>query len=224
MAMPAVPQVDLWTWRLADGDARLLSAEERARAERLALPRDRMRFVAGRSRLREILAGYAGVPPERLEFGYGPHGRPAIEAIDFNLAHADDIAALAVCRAFPVGIDLERLRELDAATARRYLSARELAELGALPAEQRGVAQIRAWTRKEAYLKALGLGLAADPGGVEVSIGAEAELRSGLDGDAARWSLRNLSPAPGVIGALAVRADGAEFAVVERRWRAAAIS
>ena len=211
-------RVDLWTWSLSGGDARLLSADERQRAERFVRPQDRARYVAGRSRLRAILGRYLGRPPGELRFAYGPHGRPMLAGVGFSLAHAEELAALAVGPEPTMGLDIERRRPVDAATARQYLSASEQAEVEALPAGTRDLARLRAWTRKEAVMKALGFGLAGDFTRVEVTTGPEARLRACPDGDAWRWSLREVSLGPEVVAALAVRADGATVEVVERCW------
>lgn len=201
-------RIDLWTWRLTEGDERLLSDDERRRADNLATVDARARFVAGRARLREILGRRLGISPAGIAFTYGPHGRPLLAGIGFSLAHAGDHAALALGPGPMLGLDLERLQPVDPATAHQYLSSREQAEISALPADARDLARLRAWTRKEAVTKALGVGLAADFARVEVAMDPEPGLRACPGEDARRWHLSEPALAPGFLATLAVRADG----------------
>src|SRR6516225_10155377 len=117
MAKPAPPrqtmaeklsrgQIDVWTFRLGAsatelaGLISLLSGDERARASRFVGARDREQFTVGRARLRQILASYLSVPPAKMRFSYGKHGKPLLSrypgAPSFNLSHSGDLAALAV--------------------------------------------------------------------------------------------------------------------------------
>jgi 4'-phosphopantetheinyl transferase len=151
-----------------------------------------------------------------LEFCYGPQGKPALAGVwsasgwHFNLAHSLDLALLAVTRSGPVGVDVERirpLRDVDQLVS-RFFSPRESAAFQALPAEQKPDAFFRLWTRKEAWLKATGEGIAESLGRVEVSFlpGEPARLLSLPGGPAALsgWRLHDLDPGPGFIAALAV--------------------
>ena len=79
--------VDLWSWRLTGGNARVLSPDEARRAARLVFPRDRDRYVAARSRLRETVGEHLGVTPQAVRFRYGEHGRPDVDGLHFNLSH-----------------------------------------------------------------------------------------------------------------------------------------
>lgn len=191
----------------------MLDGEERERAARFRLALHRRRFVAARGALRRILGGYLGMPPAELHFTYGPHGKPALPAhpeLSFNLSHSEDLALLAVTCGPPVGVDVERLRRLDnlEGLARRVLSGRERRRLAALPPEQRQAAFHRAWTRKEAYLKARGEGIFRGLERVEVTFepGAPPRLVAAADDPltTAFWTLCSLEPAPGFIAAVAV--------------------
>jgi 4'-phosphopantetheinyl transferase len=104
--------VDIWQWRLDHGAIELLSADERARAGQFMFDRDRRRYIAARARLRIILARYVGQAPAALQFHYGPHGKPALDGISFNLSHSADLALLAVSRGTVVGVDIERVRPI----------------------------------------------------------------------------------------------------------------
>jgi 4'-phosphopantetheinyl transferase len=199
-----------------DGDGadfELLDAGERARAERFRFELHRRRFIAARSSLRRILARYAGTAAHALEFAYGPHGKPGLPAhpeLQFNLSHAADRALVAVARGRRVGVDLEQLRPLGdiEALARHTFAPGELARLRALPREQWTEGFFNAWTRKEAYLKALGTGLATSPQSFEVSLEPHAVPRLLRVADPGRWQLRALQPAPGWVAAVVVEDRG----------------
>ncbi len=214
----AAPEpVDLWSWRLEGGDPGLLSSDERDRADRFVFPRDRDRFVAGRSRLREILGGILGEAPEAVRFRYGAWGRPELDGLSFSLAHSGDHALLAVMRDGPVGADIEAVRPVDPDLARSAFAPGEQRALAALPAPDRLPAFFRGWTRKEAYLKARGTGLSTDLSSFEVTLGAEeARLLRCASGEAEAWSLADVEAGPGFAGALAARTEGRPLRPV---WR-----
>ncbi len=90
----------------------MLSDEEIQRSERFRFPVLRRRFAAGRGALRAILAGYLSVGPERLKFGYTAHGKPFLlnspASIQFNVSHSGGLMVAAVCRAWPIGVDIEK--------------------------------------------------------------------------------------------------------------------
>lgn len=226
--------VDVWCAALdlpAEERARfncMLAPEERARAERFLLERDRARFVVARGLLREILAAYAGARPEALRFRYSARGKPALEAgeagLEFNLAHSCGLALYAVAWNRPVGVDLERIRaEIDIeAIAARFFSSLECEALRRLPAGERAGAFFRCWTRKEALLKAWGEGLPFGLDRFSVSLApGEARILATpfAPCEAARWWLYPLTPAPQFAGALAVRGSAADVRCMQWRVR-----
>ena len=158
----AIWRVDLDAWNAAD--EALLAADERARASRFLGERLRRRFITGRAALRRILGARLGIDPARLVFDYGTHGKPALAAggrTMFNVSHSGGVMLCAVAEGRRLGVDIEKEPEGSElmAIARRYFSARELAELeGAGPAELRR-RFTACWTRKEAAIKATGLGV-----------------------------------------------------------------
>lgn len=202
--------IDLWSWRLADGDVRLLSPDEFARAERFRSHRDRDRYIAGRSRLRRILAGYTGTAPDRLSFRYGAQGRPEIDGLSFNLSHSGDLALLAVSADVVVGADIEEVRPIELSIARAHFAPHEYRTIMGLPAAERTRAFHRCWTRKEAYLKARGTGLTTDLSSFEVSLRPEEppRLLRCDSGEAHLWDLLDVEAGPGWAGAVAARSQG----------------
>ncbi len=225
--MSAEFNIDVWTWTLTPPFAVLarltahLAPEEEARAGRYLNPHHGNQFRAGRGRLREILASYVDQPPASLELTTNPHGKPALASamsISFNLSHTGDVAALAVTRASvaSLGIDIERIRPIERDVASRFFSAAEVTTLEAVPPEDRTEAFYRCWTRKEAVVKALGDGLGYPLDAFDVSLTAAAppmllRLADRPVSELARWRLLHLAESdlsPGVIGAIALEADG----------------
>ena len=168
-----------------------LSPEEGARAERLTRLDDRRRFVAARSLLRIILAEVLGLADDpkgsKIRVGYGPAGKPFLvddPQLHFNVSHSDDIAVIAVTRVGEVGIDVERQRAMpDREDVERLVfNEAERTALLACPAEERDSVFYRIWTRKEALLKAMGVGLPAlaDPDAASLTHAGTAWLVTSL--------------------------------------------
>jgi 4'-phosphopantetheinyl transferase len=192
-----------------------LSSQERERAGRFALERDRARFVAARGFLRAILGSSLGADPQSVEFLYGAKGKPSLggafahSGLQFNLAHSGGLAVFAVARHGMVGVDVEQLRPVPGLSGLmdRFFAPLECAEIKKLS----GAAEVRAffkiWTRKEAWLKATGEGITGFLKSIEV-VGplGEEKLRVGPQDDSGctRLYLHDLVPAPGFLGALAV--------------------
>ncbi|QCO03511.1 4'-phosphopantetheinyl transferase family protein [Azospirillum argentinense] len=197
----------------------LLSPDEAARAARFATEELRTRCALRRGLLRHLLGRATGRDPASLAFAYGPMGKPSLPGGPaFNLADCKDhvLIAIAPHETVELGVDVERLRRLpDAAgIAERFFAPEERDAFAALPDALRDEAFLNGWTRKEAFIKATGQGLSTplDRFAVELTPGRPARLLS-LDGaleagGATDWSLFDLRPAPGLIGALAVRGDG----------------
>jgi 4'-phosphopantetheinyl transferase len=222
-------EIDIWRVALEVHDLRYrelelwLSQEERRRASRFVFDRDRSRFVACRGRLRAILARYLKGEPHRIEFRYGPQGKPSLNpAADpsffFNLSHSQNLALIAVRRSGEVGVDVESLRPIEEAEAiaRRYFTSREHAALAALPPEERIAAFFRCWTRKEAMLKATGEGIGVSLDAVEVTLGPQEPPRvvsiRGSGDSAETWRLYHVAPRDGFIGAVAAQGDAERIA------------
>jgi 4'-phosphopantetheinyl transferase len=204
---------------LLDGARAFLSTDERRRAERFRFERDRERFVAGRVQLRLLLGRYLGQPADAVQFAYGPRGKPSLRGpaggIEFNLAHSGEAGLVAVGRECDIGVDIEStVRDVAVKeVAERFFSPEELTALEELTGENRRAGFFRCWTRKEAFLKATGVGLAFGLDRFSVSLGAEAKVSQimGDRGGASRWSLSHLEPAPDYVGAVALRSAYGEI-------------
>ena len=206
-----------------------LSADERDRAGRFHFERDRRRFTVGRGFLRTLLAHYLGRSAAALEFRYGPHGKPELAGretgagLRFNLSHSGGRALCALACNVEVGADLELMRSLDNldGLAATVFSAQELAALRALPTTERLVAFYRCWTRKEAFIKALGDGLSCPLDRFDVTLGPGEPARllriAGDPDGPARWSMHAFEDGEWV-GAVAVAGPIDSLAGGEWPW------
>ncbi len=206
-----------------DGDAErfrsVLNQEEKQRADRYRFLDHRRRFAIGHGALRLILASYLRADAAGLGFVAGPRGKPALvgDELQFNLTHSAQMAMIAVSHA-RVGIDCEKVRRLERLVdiAKRQFSDVEHAALRALPESERLHAFYRCWTRKEAYVKAHGLGLSALDV-FDVGLGARAEFLAFRDGEELdSWSLRDISPSSDFVAAVA--ANRGSVRVRAFRW------
>lgn len=164
---PAAPDVHLWRVNLDNDDweamAWALSFDERSSAKRFLTPTLQWRYSRCRSVLRHVLARYTSLCPSELIIRHGAFGKPALADIDlhFNVSHSAGWAMIAVS-SVAVGVDVELLNRSNVdmwEIAPLLCDHIEQAELLALPPELRNKAMLRLWTRKEAYVKAIGTGL-----------------------------------------------------------------
>jgi len=223
-------QVDIWRVCLDLSTDLLLalsanlSTDELRRAERFHFQADKTHFIAAHGCLRYILTRYLPLEPHQLRFSANAYGKPCLSperGLDFNLSHSKDIALIAITLNRRVGVDIEHIRA-DIATeeiARRFFSEGEVSELLALPVEQRETAFFNCWTRKEAYIKAQGLGLSLPLESFDVSLAPNepASLhatRPDLQ-EAARWTLKHLTVDPGYVAAIAVEGKDPQFRLWE---------
>lgn len=194
-----------------------LSEAERLRGARFRFPTHGRRFLVARAGLRSVLGLYLDLDPSAIALTTGPAGKPRLagdDGIEFNLAHSGDVALVAVARGRPVGVDVERMRRgvPYERLADRFFAPSEAAALRQLPAAVRSAGFFACWTRKEAWLKASGLGLgrglpAALPSfavPVEPEPAAMTVILSGHPDEGGRWSLVDLRVGAGYAGALAV--------------------
>src|SRR5262249_43542154 len=141
----------------------ILNDEELARAGRLVRPTDSARFIVARAGLRRVLGAYSGGRAEDIRFALSPSGKPRLggtTSLHFNISHSGDLAAYALARV-EVGVDIEQLRQIDRPLelAARFFAGSEHSALAALAPNDVSTAFLRCWTRKEAYVKALGVGI-----------------------------------------------------------------
>jgi 4'-phosphopantetheinyl transferase len=221
-----VPSDTIHVWRVpldvaasfVDRSYQTLSEDERERAAAISLESARAQFVVSRAVLRTILSRYVGTPPGELRFDYGPFGKPVLvpdreevwKPVHFNLSHTKGLALVAVTNR-EIGVDVECVdsRRLPdpLQVAEQYLSADDCAVLGQLPAHLRRTAFLTIWTRKEAFAKAVGMGLSIPLDRIPVppptrdgSVDMVTAVR-GQD-DQRQWAVMALDPGPGYVGAI----------------------
>ena len=226
-------QIHVWRWPLScppdrvDSLSRTLNELELERASRYHFEALRHRFVVAHAGLRAILAGYTGIPPEQLSFRFGVQGKPTLvdrglaPGLEFNLSDSQDIALVAVTMHQPIGVDVERVREipeLDSITP-TILAPEELAFLTNRKGPERLAAFLRFWTCKEAIIKAMGVGLSANLKRIVVDAESAAAGRwftVHVPTSGRNWSVRSLPIDGGYQAALAMEGNGADVAF--REW------
>ncbi len=138
----------------------LLDDSERSRAAALRFEHLRRRFVVAHGRLRQLLGGVLELPADRVVLSTGPHGKPAVHGAAFSLSHSGGHGLVAITRDGQLGVDLEATAaEPETSLLGQVLTAAERHAFAELPAAQRAAALYRIWVRKEAVLKATGVGL-----------------------------------------------------------------
>jgi 4'-phosphopantetheinyl transferase len=214
------PEVHIWkAWldeeRTSQADFKeILSPDEIKVATNFFFERDRRRYINSRGTLRSILSRYLSSDPQEISFVRGPYGKPSLEPhpqhIAFNLSHSQELALFAFTVSHRIGIDVECILPLDdiEQIAEFFLSPTEREALAQLPEEIRLKGFYAAWTRKEAFTKALGAGIgnAWDKFEVNVSPNEEPAIIkiSGDIDEGSNWQLVELEPAPGFVANLAV--------------------
>jgi 4'-phosphopantetheinyl transferase len=197
---------------------RILSPDEKARAERFMFPNDRRDYIAAHALLRRALSERHALDPRDWRFAAGSGGKPELEAaqghatrVSFNLSHTDGFVACAIGRGAEIGIDVEAIdRRTDVmALADRYFSPAERADLHARATGAAERRFIEIWTLKEAFVKATGAGVtrALDA----FSFAVDEELCVAFDppeGEtAAAWRFAIFAPLDRYRMAVAVRAE-----------------
>jgi 4'-phosphopantetheinyl transferase len=203
----------------------LLSPGELQRARRFHFERDQRRYIVSQGHLRLLLGQYLKREPRQIEFCQGTRGKPALAAssltpdapgdLRFNLSHSHELALYAFAWNREVGIDVEHIRPVADRDqiVRRFFAPQEQAVFFALPDDQRTEAFFQCWTRKEAFIKAIGEGLyhPLDHFVVAFVPGEPARLLdvTGHPEETGRWSVQALAPAPDYAAALFV--DGQDW-------------
>lgn len=207
--------------------ARSLSEAELARAQKFRSRTGYREYVVTRGLLRQVLSSVAGLDLSGIDFHYGEHGKPALaacvagESVAFNVSHSHGLALVALTLGGRLGVDLEKIRpEVEwRDLAGRYFSEAECRALERRLDRDGLKVFFTCWTRKEAFVKALGDGVAYGLKEFDVSIGPEEDyaaltIRS-QDEDCAGWLVKNLPVPDSHVAALAVDRPACCF----RLWR-----
>jgi 4'-phosphopantetheinyl transferase len=200
--------------------------------QRLYFEAGKRQFALTRALQRNVLSAYsAHVQPGQWQFQASAEGRPSLAppfdrtGLHFNIAHTGGVVAMAVCRHAVVGVDVEKFGRAPLAVAGRYFSPAEAAQLRALPSDAQPGRFFQLWTLKEAYLKAIGTGLAGGLGRMSFMFESAESFyfERADDADAARWQFHQFEFGAEHVLALAVLPRGvdAPLAVTLREFRAA---
>jgi len=195
----------------------LLSRDEQERAEKFRFSEHRQHYIVARGNLRRLLAERLRIAPRAVEFVENNYGRPKLAPVhgsadlDFNLSHSGALALYAFTSGRAVGVDVELIREIPDIDdlAERFFSPTEIASLKAFPVAQRSSAFLACWTRKEAFIKALGQGLSCPLDAFDVTIDPDAparitRIKASIE-RVANWTMQAFAPSPCYIAAVAYR-------------------
>lgn len=205
----------------------LLTTNERERAAKYHFQTDRMRFIIARGAVREILSRYLDIEPNLICFSYNRYGKPVLDEeinncrLHFNVSRSQDFALCAVIGEREIGVDIEFINQENANldVADRFFSQSEAINLNAFPENEQTAAFFRCWTRKEAYIKAVGKGFSYPIQDFSVSVGAERSTILEITHrtqKTRRWSLTTFLPHPEYVATIAV--EGLPAKIKLRDW------
>jgi 4'-phosphopantetheinyl transferase len=218
-------EIHVWRVSLAQTESCLqslqqtLSTDERTKADRFRFPKDRSQFIVSRGALRAILSRYLNISSHILRFDYNPYGKPSLivtqggNTLRFNLSHSRGMALIAITKNRDIGVDIEGINPNFSCLeiAEKFFSPLENSVLRSLPEHLQPTAFFTCWTRKEAYIKAVGKGLSIPLNQFHVSLapGEPAALLNveGNPEEASKWSLIELFPSSDMVAAVAVVGD-----------------
>jgi 4'-phosphopantetheinyl transferase len=193
-----------------------LPDSERERALRFHHRSDSLRSGISRGALRTILGEMLGLAPQDVPLEFGLHGKPKIPGsrIGFNASHAGDWVWIAAVEDHEVGVDIEQIRPRVASNQifKRFASPEEIVHFESTPSNDQDRAFFTWWTRKEAFMKGLGCGIAGDLRSSTVWLGTQ-EPKMVED-----WSVHSLDAPPGYCGGLAVQAESFRVQMCEWNW------
>ncbi len=194
-----------------------LSPDEIERANKFRFVPHKRRFIAARGILRKLLSNYLQISPHDLEFKYGNCGKPQLTGckqdspLKFNLSHSGAYALYGFTYHHPIGVDLEYIREMPDAVkiAQRFFSEREYRLINNVEDSQKSEVFFKLWTAKEAYLKAIGTGLAGSLANVDIILDCVQSPRllaiKGSKAAVSSWSIYSCIPATSYIATMAVK-------------------
>ncbi|MFK5951897.1 MAG: 4'-phosphopantetheinyl transferase superfamily protein [Desulfobacterium sp.] len=194
---------------------KILSRNERLKAERFFFEKDRALFVVAHGLLRKLLGRYLDILPEHVLFDKGPNGKPELLVLSrpapfwFNISHSHEVAVFAFSNQYKIGVDIERIRNLPDSLhiAQNYFHPKEVDLLIKTPDDKKQDLFYECWTKKEAFIKGTGEGLSCPLNSFAVPF----EGREGIGkicissgkGKGKNWSVLSFKPYRGYAGAIA---------------------
>lgn len=226
--LPKLQHLDVHIWKTSlkqdlTSEEKLypvLNSEEKTRAARYLVQAAKTSFIIARGTLRWLLAGYLDCQPQEIVFRQNPHGKLYLEnsSLEFNLSHSHDLALFAFTLNRPIGVDIEFMRAnlYEDDIARRFFSSAEVAALLALPENLRKCAFFNCWSRKEAFIKAVGVGIfyPLDKFDVAVDCDLTGEKQLNIHSGSERsknWKLYALDIAPNYAAAVVTEGESKNF-------------
>jgi len=198
-----------------------LSDDEMKRANRFVFEKDKKNFIIKRGVQRQILSYYLNVEPQKIIFTYNEYGKPNIDKtlnhqkINFNVSHSNNKIILGIVKNKHIGIDIENITSLKPYddVINRYFSKYEILKFNSLSNSLRQKAFFATWTRKEAYIKAQGLGLSYPLNKFSVSIdpNSNTQLIDDENCDISTWSLEEILSSDDYIAAIAVKGTNLKY-------------
>lgn len=192
---------------------KLLSPDEKNRAQKFRFDNDSQNFIAARGILRSLVGKYLEINPAEISFQYNEFGKPGIAnntPLHFNISHSQNMALFAFTNNFDVGVDVEfvnpniEVKDI----AKNFFSKNEIIKLLSLPEEQQALGFFNCWTRKEAFIKAVGEGLSFPLDQFEVSLEPDKPaklLATHWDPKAvSKWSMYSITPGKKFVGSLVI--------------------
>jgi 4'-phosphopantetheinyl transferase len=179
--------VDLWLFSITP-DSKHSSAffsslcqSEQDKANKFHFAVDREKYIISHGIMRRLLSSYLGCNPTDISYKVNAYGKPTLASsnpsIHFNLTHSHDLGALAISTC-PIGVDIEKIAPLEdyVSLTKHFLAPEERQSFQQLPSQEQQLAFYRAWTRKEAYIKGIGMGLSYPIDQVLISFQEDAEI------------------------------------------------
>jgi 4'-phosphopantetheinyl transferase len=228
----SINQDEIHLWKIALDDSspkpevlynEILSEDEKERADRLRFAEYRERFVTARAYLRKILGTYLNTNPGDIVFEYNEHGKPEIPArsnprqIQFNLTHSRNLALCALTIDSAVGVDLEFARQVmrPEKILERFFHEGERNYYDSQPRTMKTLTFFKLWTIREAYSKAVGTGFSSQLKEIDLSLALTgpppARVSLSHSKHPGIWSIMEIAPGEGYIGAVAYRGDAKEI-------------
>ena len=192
---------------------KLLTPDEKNRAQKFHFAKDKRNFIAARGILRFLIGKYLEMNPAEISFQYSQFGKPSIasnNSLKFNISHSQNIALFAFTKKLNIGIDVEFVNpKIEAKDiAANFFSTNEVLNLLALPEELQTLGFFNCWTRKEAFIKAVGEGLSFPLDKFEVSLDPDKPaklLATHWEPKAvSKWSMYSMLPETNFVGCLAI--------------------